>query len=43
MESLPGGWSDGLDGTNLPEFSGGPFRLVDCPEAYLIPGVSPSL
>jgi peptide/nickel transport system substrate-binding protein len=29
MENLPGGWSDGLDGTNLPAFSGGPFRLVD--------------
>ncbi len=38
MSHLPGGWSDGLDGTRLPEFSGGPFRLVD-----YVPGQSVSL
>ncbi|HWH34430.1 MAG TPA: ABC transporter family substrate-binding protein [Acidimicrobiales bacterium] len=29
MEALPGGWNDGLDGANLPPFSGGPFALAD--------------
>lgn len=38
MRDLPGGWSDGLDGTNVPQFSGGPFRLVD-----YTPGQSVSL
>jgi peptide/nickel transport system substrate-binding protein len=38
MRDLPGGWSDGLDGTSVPQFSGGPFRLVD-----YTPGQSVSL
>lgn len=38
MGGLPGGWNDGLDGPNLPEFSGGPLRLVN-----YVPGQSVTL
>lgn len=29
MNELEGGWNDGLDGENIPEFSGGPFMFED--------------